>query len=250
MEKTFNAYSLKGQNIAIKDFDAGSRKVAVYLSKFNSIDSDNDMIMRGAFKKSIDERGPLAASNRQIAFLRYHNWEKQIGKFVELAEDNVGLFAVGQLGSSSIGEDALRDYADGIIKEHSIGFQYIPDKIKWIEDSTLESGGYFQIVEVKLWEGSAVTFGANEYTNVVDVAKSMNRVERAVELSQEIDIVTKALVNGKGSDERLFELEMRLKFLNARMLDLASTEPIQKGYSAAQTEQPSAFDWNKVYNNL
>jgi len=250
MKKAFNSYSLKGHNLEIKDFDAGSRKVAIYLSKFNEIDSDNDLIMKGAFKKSIEERGPSSSSNRQIAFLRHHNWEKQIGKFVELAEDNEGLFAVGRLGTSTMGEDALRDYADGIIKEHSIGFQYIPDKIKFIEDSSMETGGFFQIAEVKLWEGSAVTFGANGNTGVVDVSKSLNRVERAVELSQEIDIITKAIVTGKGSDERLFELEMRLKFLNARMLELASTEPIVKNHSAVIPEQKSAFNWEEVFNKL
>jgi len=250
MKKAFNTYSLKGHNLELKDFDSGSRKVAVYLSKFDDIDSDNDMIVKGAFRKSIEERGPNSSSNRQIAFLRYHSWEKQIGKFLELSEDSYGLYAVGQLGTSTIGEDAMRDYADGIIKEHSIGFQYIADKIRWVEDVTKEAGGYYLISEVKLWEGSAVTFGANEYTNVVDVSKSLNRVERAVELSQEIDIIAKALANGKGSDERLFELEMRLKFLNARMLDLASTEPILKNHSAGTEDKLSTFDWNKVFNNL
>ena len=40
----------------LKDIDSENRQVAVYLSKFNEIDSDGDVIRPGAFKKSIQER--------------------------------------------------------------------------------------------------------------------------------------------------------------------------------------------------
>ena len=92
------------------------------------MDSDMDIIRKGAFKKSLRERGVKSKSNRKIAFLRHHDWEKQIGKFIELAEDDYGLYAVAQLGRSTDGENALKDYEDGIIREHSIGFQYVADK--------------------------------------------------------------------------------------------------------------------------
>ena len=119
-----NLYNTKAA-AEIRDIDSVGRKVAVYLAKFDNIDSDNDMIQKGAFTKSIQERGPQSAGNRKIAFLRHHNWEMQIGKFLELNEDDNGLFAIGELGTSTQGEDAFRDYEDGIIREHSIGFQYI-----------------------------------------------------------------------------------------------------------------------------
>ena len=108
-----NFYNLK-ESFEIKDIDTGSRQVAVYLSKFDAIDSDMDVIKKGAFKKSLKERGIKSTSNRKIAFLRHHDWEKQIGKFVELAEDDFGLYAVGQLGRSTDGDDAFMDYQDGI----------------------------------------------------------------------------------------------------------------------------------------
>ena len=57
----------------IKDIDSENRKVAVYLSKFETIDSDGDMIMPGAFTQSIKQRGPMAENNRKIAFLRHHD---------------------------------------------------------------------------------------------------------------------------------------------------------------------------------
>lgn len=250
-KKQISSYSIK-DGLSIKDLDTEKKRVAVYLSTFNTIDADNDMIMPGAFTKSIDERGVNSLSNRKIAFLRFHNWEMPIGKWVELSQDQKGLFAVGELGSSSIANDAWNDYNDGIIREHSIGFKYIADKIKWIDDSSLEKGGYWQINEVKLYEGSAVTFGANEYTNVIDVMKSENKVETAHKISDQIDVLTKALASGKGTDERLYEIEMKLKYLNGQMLLLCKREPEVKNHSliVKPIETNDAFKWNEVLKSI
>jgi len=246
-----NTYQTKGA-AEIKDISSDKRQVAVYLAKFDNIDSDNDMIKKGAFTKSIQERGPDSPSNRKIAFLRWHDWEKPIGKFLTLEEDDFGLFAVSQLGTSQLGEDAFRDYTDGIIREHSIGFQYIQDKMKFIEDMNAPDKGYFMISELKLYEGSAVTFGANSETNVIDVMKSEDKVEKAVKISNEIDILIKGLANGKGSDERLFEMEMKLKYLNSQMLILAKSEPFVKEHSLISepiiTDVP--FNWSKVISEF
>ena len=87
-----NLYNIKAA-AEIRDIDSVGRKVAVYLAKFDNIDSDNDMIQKGAFTKSIQERGPQSAGNRKIAFLRHHNWEMQIGKFLELNGKKISIKA-------------------------------------------------------------------------------------------------------------------------------------------------------------
>jgi len=250
MEKPIKSYSTKAQNLEIKDLNEGSREVAIYLAKFNNLDSDNDIIRPGAFKKSISERGPNSATNRKIAFLRYHNWEKQIGRFTELAEDENGLFAVGKLGNSTIGNDALNDYKDGIIREHSIGFKYIQDKIRFVETDN-QGGGYFEVLEVALFEGSAVTFGANDETNVVDVSKSEDKDAKIDKIGAEIDIVVKAIINGQGTDERQYSLEMKLKYLNAQLLTLAKIDPFNKqSIKSEPNEIIVPFDWNAVIKGI
>jgi HK97 family phage prohead protease len=249
MKKENSIYNIKNA-FELKDMDSEKKQVAVYLSKFDIIDSDNDIIRRGAFTKSIQERGPNSGSNRQIAFLRWHDWEKPIGKFLDLQEDEKGLFAVGQLGNSTIGNDAWNDYADGIIREHSIGFKYLSDKMKWIEDPTQPNGGYWNITELMLFEGSAVTFGANEFTNVVDVMKSENKTDYIEKMTGEIDTLIKALSNGKGSDERLFEMEMKLKYLNGQLITLAKSEPQNVKHSLESKPPIETFNWSDVINNL
>lgn len=206
-------YCIKNLDLTFKleDLDEGSRKVKGYLSAFGVEDSERDIIYPGSFAKSVSERGPNANGNRRIAFLRMHNWEKQIGKFLELTEDNFGLKFVAQMGRSSDGENALLDYQDELIREHSIGFRYVDGKIEYDEEE-----GVYGISEVDLYEGSAVTFGANPMTPTIGAAKGLQNENYFATLSSELEAVTKALKNGKGTDERLYELEMRLRMLNQK----------------------------------
>lgn len=233
----------------IKDMDSSRREVAIYLAKFGNVDADNDVFQKGAFKKSIQERGVNSKGNRKIAFLRHHNWEMPIGTFIKLEEDDNGLFAVGKLGTSSIGEDAWRDYTDGIIKEHSVGFQRMSDKTKFVKDADNPKGGYTLLQEVKLWEGSAVTFGANELTNVVEVMKSEHKADYIDKISDELHTVIKALSNGKGSDERLYELEMKANFLSSQLVLLAQSEPREHSVDLYEPEQ-EVFSWKAVLETL
>jgi HK97 family phage prohead protease len=250
MEKSINSYSTKSQNLEIKDLNEGSRTVAVYLAKFNNIDSDNDIIRPGAFKKSITERGPGSLTNRKIAFLRFHNWEMPIGKFEKLEEDQNGLFAVGKLGNSTIANDALNDYKDGIIREHSIGFKYIKDKIHASGKDENERTIY-EVTEVALFEGSAVTFGANELTNVIEVAKTEGRQETVKKISDELDVVVKAITNGQGTDERQYQLEMKLKYLSAQLRTLAEADPFNKQSVKSEPDNIILpFNWDAVIKGI
>lgn len=252
MEKPYSTYNIKQATTEIKDIDLSAREVAIYLSVFDTIDSDNDLIRQGAFKKSLNDRGVNSGSNRQIAFLRHHDWEHQIGKFTTLAEDEKGLFAVGKLGTSTKGDDALRDYQDGIITEHSIGFQYIQDKMQFVEkDDDNDDSGFFEIKELKLWEGSAVTFGANQYANTIDVFKTeQEKFDLQKSLTDQINITVKALTNGKGTDERLYDLEMKLKYLNARFIDVANTKPFEKHLVVKDAPIIQPFNWGGLNDYL
>lgn len=248
--KNTRIYNIKSYS-DIKDMDNDKKTVAVYLSKFDVMDSDNDIIRKGAFTKSIIERGPQANSNRKIAFLRHHDWEWQIGKWLTIEEDSVGLFAVGELGNSTAGNDAWEDYKSEIIREHSIGFQYIQDKIKFVEDANINGGGYYEITEVKLFEGSAVTFGANEYTEVVSVKSAEDKAEQLFKVKTGIEKTIKALTSGTYSDERGYQLEMRLKYLNDQLVLLAQAEPFVKEHSKVESEpKVNGFDWGAVINGI
>lgn len=211
--KIYKVKTLQGQKVS--DIDPASRRVSGYLSSFNVKDSDNDVILPGAFKQSISMRGPHSETNRKIAFLKMHDWNMQIGKFDELEEDDYGLKFVATLGRSRVAQDALVDYQDGILREHSIGFTYVENGIEY--DEKTES---YLIRELMLFEGSAVTFGANEFTPVLDVSKGLDITKTFSDISDELDSIVSALKSGKGSDERLYNLEMRLRVLQGKQAQL------------------------------
>jgi HK97 family phage prohead protease len=243
------SYSTKS-GFEIKDMDSATRKVAVYLAKFDNMDSDGDVIRKGAFAKSILEHGPQSTSNRKIAFLRHHDWQQPIGKFLELTEDSNGLLAVAEMGRSSLAEDAWKDYEDGIIREHSIGFQYIKDKMSFVEDSSLPMKGYYEIREVKLYEGSAVTFGSNDQTNVISVMKSEERATYLDKLNQNFNTTLKSLLERKETSEGAFEYEMKLKYINSQLLQLASAESVSHSVKTEPLPIATGFDWLSVVSKI
>lgn len=242
MKKKFHAYEVKTLSLAVKDVDQASRRVKMVLSKFDNVDSDRDVIRKGAFTKSILERGPDSTSNRKIAFLRYHNWEHQIGKFISLEETDEGLIAIGDMGTSTKGEDALRDYQEGLIREHSIGFNYIQDKMQLFGEG---DQAFWEVKELFLWEGSAVTFGANSLTPTLDVSKG-EHIAELDKINKEMTRLTDSLRNGKGTDDRLFQIEMALKVCQQKYNSLINLEPIKFTPKGEPNKQDEAKSLNEA----
>jgi len=237
-EKLNTAYPIKSTSVELKDVDETNRIVKGYLSAFDIKDSDSDIIRKGAFKKSLKERGVNSKSNRIIQHLRNHDWDHQIGVFKELAEDDYGLYFVSELGRSTKGTDALLDYQDGILREHSIGFNYVDGKIKKKEDD--EHGEYFEIKEVILWEGSGVTFGANSMTPVLEANKSILDSDYLLNLNNEMSTLIKALKNGKGTDERLENIELKLKQIQQKYNSLLELKSFDKDTLVKEVETKEA----------
>jgi HK97 family phage prohead protease len=236
-----NLFQTKNIELSVKDVDTSGRRVKILLSKFNNVDSDGDVIVKGAFAKSILERGPESMSNRKIKFLRYHDFEHQIGTFKQLEESADGLIAYADLGRSTKGNDAFLDYQDGIITEHSIGFQTINDKIEVRED------GIQMLKEVILWEGSAVTFGSNAETPMMTVSKG-NSKEYLEQLNKKMFGLTNALKNGKGTDERLEEIEMNLRVCQTKYNDVIDSLITKEPTKVTPEVKPN--DHNDFYLNL
>ena len=212
MSKT--GHKIKACTLPILEVKADSESgyVEGYFSGFNNVDSDNDRILQGAFSKSIQEHGPQSQSNRKIAHLAYHDTRRPIGVIQELKEDSTGLYFRSKMGSHTEGQDFLKMYQEGIIREHSIGFNYIADKIKEVKenDQTI-----WDIQEVKLWEGSAVVFGANSETPNLSIIKSQEDLNNHLEeINERMEVFIKALQDNNLSQKynNLFVLElMQLK---------------------------------------
>lgn len=228
--QTKRGYHEKGYAIvpgSLKVEDA-TRMVEGYFSAFNIIDSDRDKILKGAFDRSIREHGPGSPSNRKIAHLAFHDLRRPAGKLVELKEDDTGLYFRSRMGEHTDGNDGLLMYKDGIITEHSIGFNYIGDKMRYVDNPQAPDKSYFEIEEVQLWEGSYVTFGANSETPNLSAIKSQSDLNNVLDaLDQRAEVFIKALRDGNYSQ----------KFNNLAELELLQ---IQNGYKALINWEPQA----------
>ncbi len=105
----------KNTTLEIKDIDFNKRTVVGYFSQFGSKDSDGDIIVKGAYTKTIKE------NTARIAHLLQHNIHQPIGKIQSLVEDSNGLKFESIMSQSTLGNDTLIQYQEGILREHSVG---------------------------------------------------------------------------------------------------------------------------------
>ncbi len=203
----------------IKDIDEKAGIVTGYASIFGNIDSDNDMIMQGSFTKTCAERGP-ASSKPRIKHLWQHNSWEPIAVPIELREDGRGLYFASQFGKDQFSQDKLQQHIDKIITELSIGFNTIK-----AEDIINKEGEvtHRKITEIKLWEYSSVTWGSNSLTEVLSAKGELT--DTLAELNKRIDTLTKALKNGKYSDETAESFEAELSKIQNIIKSLPLKEP-------------------------
>src|SRR5688572_27955242 len=153
-------FEIKTVDNSTLDVDGKSRRVKVVLNKTGVKDFDNDVIEKSAFDRTIKERGPQARN--LIWHLTDHNpsLKSAVGKFSELRMEGDDLIGITNIPNTSWGNDVLTFYKSGQINQHSIGFNTKKD----------EAAKEHRIIkEVMLYEGSAVLWGANEFTPMVEV---------------------------------------------------------------------------------
>jgi HK97 family phage prohead protease len=201
-------YKIKSEG-EIVDVDMTNRIVMGYAAKFGNIDLHGDMIMPGAFTKTIQERGPQGKN--EIWFLHNHSSDSPLGKPSVLKEDNYGLYFEAAIIDTEIGEDILKLYENGLINQHSIGFSTI-------KESKVEEGNtkpYYQIQEVKLYEFSSVLWGANPETPFLGL-KSMD----AKGLQDRFDKLYKQLRGGNLKNETYELIEIEYNFIKSELFKL------------------------------
>jgi hypothetical protein len=148
------------------------------------------------------------------------------------------------MGTHTDGDDALKMYNEKIITEHSYGFNYIWDKTEYIEP-TEKDAGYYKLHEVQLWEGSHVTFGANENTpNLTNVKSQKDLNDMLDNLTERNEKLIRAIKDGSYSDKynQMFEVEMR-QIMN-QCKSLIHFEPTKA--HASKDPIPSSHDDKKL----
>jgi len=118
-----------------------------YASIFGVVDQGRDIIEKGAFKRTIKDRGAVG-----IKMLWQHDPSEPIGVLDEIYEDSHGLYVKGRLLMDvKRAHEAHALMVVGALDGLSIGF-------KTIRARRDEANGYRHLLEMDLWEVSLVTF--------------------------------------------------------------------------------------------
>jgi len=228
--KISTSYKVKESfNTGTKDVDFTKRTVKVIPNTFYWYDSDGDVLLKGSTMKSISDRGPESSAPGKIKNVYAHDLKVQIGKPTLMDErivDNMNCqYAESEILSTTKGNDTLIEYQEGVIDQHSIGFQYMYNGLelvtaddndwnKWLSvlmnpEDAEEEGYMFLVSEIKQFEWSPVAFGANSLTPYLGV-KSDNKDGMALKVMERIDLLGKQLRHGRQSDETMYGYELEV----------------------------------------
>jgi len=114
---------------------------------------------------------------------------------------------------TTLGNDVLKMYADGILNEHSIGFEIIESERNNDKNTT-------NLKELKLWEGSTVTWGANENTPMTGIKGTIT----SDCMAEQIKRIDKALSDGTYTDETFELLRIELAYISELTKSLEGPE--------------------------
>lgn len=213
-----------------KDFtaqveDIQGRTVKAVWSSMNEKDLDEDVIVESAFTKTISERGASGANLIYSLTDHKSSLEYCLGKPKELYVQNQKLYAVTEI----IGhDDIVKHYQAGTIDQHSIGFSVPKGKQE-------QKDGYNEIREVKLYEGSAVLWGANPNTPTVNI-KSLTleqATKKSSDLFSKINKAIKLLRTGTLTDDSFELLEITLAKMQSEQEEI-----IEAFFSKSLTTDP------------
>jgi len=110
----------------ISDVDENLGIVKGYGSIFGNVDSDNDIIEKGAYARTIKNNGS------RVKYLYQHDITKPIGRMKELFEDEKGLGFVAEIPKTTFGIEVLELMKYNVIDENSVGI--LPVKKDYNED--------------------------------------------------------------------------------------------------------------------
>ena len=138
-----------------------------YGSVFGNLDSYRDIVVKGAFEKSIAD---YRESGRHVKMLWQHKSDYPIGIYTDMKEDDHGLYVEGQINMDvQKGRECYSLLKQGALGGLSIGYNTVLEKF---DKEALTT----ELLEVKLWEISPVTFPANTEARV-DSVKSADEIK-------------------------------------------------------------------------
>ena len=202
----------------LQDIDDKTGIVKGYGSIFGNIDSDGDIITKGAYTKTISENG------NRVKYLYQHQMDKPLGKMVNLYEDEKGLMFEAEIPKTQLGKDVLELMKAGVITENSVGI--LPLQKEGCPDGM--ENCYRKLTEVKLYEISAVTLAANDEAMILDVKGNFDKEKVLGRYDNLVMLIRKCSISdnlGYAIEAELIKLKSIFNDKATLPTDIEVTEP-------------------------
>ena len=153
----------------IKDLDEQKGIVTIYVNAFDNEDTDEDISVKGSFKKTIKE------NFKRLRHFLNHERSILLGLPLEMIEDDWGLIAVSQMNmKKQIVRDVFEDYKLFINHNRTLEHSIRVNAIK------RDSNDQRRVLEWKLWEYSTLyAWGANPETPLINI-KDLSDLEMMI----------------------------------------------------------------------
>lgn len=224
----YKTFSINSKDV---NYDGESRTISGYASVFGNKDKAGDILIKGCFSKSIQDRGPESAANDKIIVLWMHDMNEPIGRLTVLYEDDKGLYFEAPIDDVPRGNQAIKQLESGTLNQFSIGYQYVWENCEY--DAEKDA---FMVKEVKLHEISVVSIGCNGETEYLGL-KSIEDAEKAYEeLNAEISEVCSGMSAPK---------QQKIQRIISKVISLSSFKPENRKESSLEG-QKADMHGNKV----
>jgi hypothetical protein len=147
-----------------------------YGSIFGNVDLGGDIVMKGAFRKTLAEHRK-AGTLPQMFWM--HDPAQVPGKWLEMSEDDDGLYVKGQFADTQLGREVRTLLTMKAVRGLSIGYM--------ITDSDYDKNGNRLIKAADLWEVSVVSLAMNPQAQVESVKARLSASGEYVQTKREFE---------------------------------------------------------------
>ena len=224
------------KEFAVKElfYNGESRTISGYAAIFNNRDKAGDILLKGCFAKSIQDRGPESQANDKIIMLWQHDQHEPIGRISVLIEDEKGLYFEAVIDDVERGNQAIKQLESGTLNQFSIGYSYVWEKCEYDQERDA-----FIVKEVVLYEISVVSIGCNGETEYLGLkSESTDPYE---ELKNEIESAIKGLPIRKKEE---------IQTLVRKALSLGQFKPEVPRKAVEPLEEVKADTKIKLFGNI
>lgn len=170
MEKMVVPFILEQKNIQEDDeffFFKGHASAFGVNSEFNPRHGVFDRVHKGAFVEFIEEKKTKGES---MPALWQHGTDMPLGIFIEMKEDDIGLWVHGKLPKSDtfVSGRVIPQLRIGSVTKMSIGFEAIEFEF---------NEGFRDLFKIKVFEASLVTFPMDDKATITEIKSNLEKEE-------------------------------------------------------------------------